>query len=888
MINMHIWAKTDRHVVRGSEHAGRTFPLLLHMIDVAIIATVMSEQWGIAYDDSDGVFRRLSVFLAGAHDIGKAIPQFQRLDEESYMRLRSDYDFYEGALHKPFGTGPYVPHGHATFVTLQLFLRDYFNINAVHARWLSRAVAGHHGTFPSLLDVKNLNPRKSLYMGMKPIWQQTRDALLKDLADALQIHDVTLDDTVMTHANMVKLAGLTTVSDWVASQATDMAWQSSFVDVPTYVYHMRQRAVTICERIDWSRAPVGAVTLSDVLQGREPRPLHRVVHGVVAHMPARLVLVEAPTGEGKTEASFIVAAAHAQRTGQFGTFFALPTQATSNQMYQRVSSWLQAIDGQQGMAHLVHSGNIFSSAYLQALHHATQIYDMDVLDNGTNGVQAESWFTTTKRIILAAHGVGTVDQALLGVLQTKHGYVRLVGLAGKVIVIDEVHAYDVYTSNILENLLTWLKALGCTVVLLSATLPVSRRRALLAAWGVIHEEDVAYPRVVSVSDADDVIQHTVASTQQGRRVQMVTVSADCTDIARSACVHTQQGGIALVICNTVARAQAVYQAVIQQDAHVHVVLLHSRMTNGQRAHIESRVVQAMGRDGARPARMIVIGTQVLEQSLDIDADVLITDLAPIDLLIQRVGRLHRHERPARPTSLCIPTVYIATPTPDFSNKAWFGDVGVVYESAVLLRSYLWVSDHQCIAIPDDVDEAINAVYERRIRHAVYEVYLHQADEQFDAMVDAKTWKSNVHLLGRPDQGGELFDGTHMVTSDDENATHALRPRTRDGMMSIAVLCVERRDDRLWIGETEIQVSQAPTLQQLKDYYMPAMLKVSAMTLIRRIRQTCALPKAWQRHAGLRDVYVLIVDHNHETNVEGVCYSHELGLYVPKMMIEEDV
>lgn len=877
-----IWSKTRRGV---DAHVADSwaYPLVLHMLDVAIAADIIMDQWKLSFGDctSNAVLRPLFVFLAGAHDIGKAIPQFQRKHGHSYQILKDQFDFSISALSAPEGNAVYTPHGHASFVVLKEYLNHSFHINKKSANWLARAVSGHHGFFPTSAETNHLGAQTVL-MGSRPIWQQARQQMLDMLANILNISPVYEHMPDLSHAQMVMLAGLTTIADWVASGDIDVQYRIDGIDaLSEYVVHARKRLTQRCQSLQWERSvPRETMTLSEIINQTIPRPLHTSTYQLVNQHDVRFVLIEAPTGEGKTEASFVVAMAHAKRKGVLSTFFALPTQATSNQMYARVVEWLNQILPTQSPIHLVHGGNLFVDSY-KPFQQSLEIYDATIADLHNN-IQAESWFTTTKRIMLAAQGVGTVDQALMGVLKTKHGFVRLVGLAGKIVIIDEVHAYDVYTSTILDNLLMWLKALDCTVVLLSATLPTTRRQKLLSVWGVKEIDTQRYPRLIGVEANGVAHIQTVPSQQSGRVVAIQKINPRESVIAKFAVDSIAHGGIALIICNTVARAQQIYRDMSAYGLDYAVVLLHSRMTNAQRSTVEKTVIEALGKHTAnRPYRMIVIGTQVLEQSLDIDADVLISDLAPIDLLIQRMGRIHRHQRTNRAVNQHNPVMYVACEAPDFSQKAWFGSQGMVYESAVLLRTYTWITqrDGKSMRIPEDVEDAVNNIYERCLNLAEYHDQLLSADAVLDELIQKKTWGSAMQLLGSPKQLDELFASGGVMVSDDENSTHHLRPRTRDGLPSLSVICVRSKDTVFYCGDDyQIDLRQVPTADAIKRYLMPQMMKVSAQSLIHPIKKHCELPASWQRVSGIRDTYVLVVYDDSTTNVPNLYYTDTLGIY----------
>ena len=308
------------------------------------------------------------------------------------------------------------------------------------------------------------------------------------------------------------LAGMISVADWIGSMkqsfpfaATDGALPDPF-DFDGYAVAAAANAEIAIKELRWVNhalrdAPKAFKSLFPSIV--EPNDLQcAAAHVGEALDGPTLVIIEAPMGEGKTEAALYLAEAAATRLGQTGSYFALPTQATSNQMFSRVREFLTRVLGGEVNLQLLH-GHADLSAEFQALREAgsrsfTPIYDEN--GNPSTTVVAAEWFTYRKRGLLAPFGVGTVDQALMAVLRARHFFVRMFGLGGKTIVIDEVHAYDVYMSTLMERLLEWLAASGSSVFLLSATLPSGRREALTSAYmnglGVLHHP---YARSISTN-----------------------------------------------------------------------------------------------------------------------------------------------------------------------------------------------------------------------------------------------------------------------------------------------------------------------------------------------------------------------------------------------------
>jgi CRISPR-associated endonuclease/helicase Cas3 len=319
-------------------------------------------------------------------------------------------------------------------------------------------------------------------------------------------------------------------------------------------------------------------------------------------------------------------------------------------MFDRVDEFLSANAGKKNLM-LLH-GKAALNKRFERLKYAARVYDDE---KRPSAVVAEEWFAANKKHgLLAPYGVGTIDQALLAVLQTKHVFVRLFGLAGKCVILDEVHAYDAYMTTLMERLLRWLAALDCPVVLLSATLPRDKRLKLLRAYAgddLPEAEDVSYPRLTSVAvGRPPEVRHLQADPDRARTIKPGWMDeGNLVETLRQALAD---GGCAAVIRNTVGLAQNTYlQLRDALKAHgIDVELFHARFPFGRRREIEDAVLKRFGKNGGPAERnqRVLVATQVVEQSLDLDFDVMISDVAPVDLVLQRAGRLHRHTRGQRP------------------------------------------------------------------------------------------------------------------------------------------------------------------------------------------------------------------------------------------------
>lgn len=368
-------------------------------------------------------------------------------------------------------------------------------------------------------------------------------------------------------------------------------------------------------------------------------------------------LLEDVTGAGKTEAAVMLAYRLMAAGEADGFFIGLPTMATANAMYGRISEVYRTLFAGSPSLVLAHGQRNLVEAFAgTVLPSDPGGSDRDEMDE-TASARCTAWLADhNKRALLASAGVGTVDQALLAVLHSRHQSLRLLGLFRKVLIIDEVHACDAYMQRVLESLLAFHARAGGSVILLSATMPVRMKQALLKAFACGRESTVpacgaeAYPLVTSWAGAAptslmetavatrDVVRRRIDVRYEPRREAVIDAIREAVAAGRCACWMR----------NTVADALEAYALLSAHVPASAITLFHARFALQDRLEIEQQILDRFGKDGgpAERAGRVVIATQVAEQSLDADWDVLISDLAPIDRLIQRAGRMHRHVRDA--------------------------------------------------------------------------------------------------------------------------------------------------------------------------------------------------------------------------------------------------
>jgi len=669
------------------------------------------------------------------------------------------------------------------------------------------------------------------------------------------------------------LAGLTSAADWIGSMNQYFPYRARSWDLHSYFCEAQARAANALADLHWRRLPLADDCLFwHLFPGFLPNGVQETVIDLSPRLAGpSLVIIEAPTGCGKTEAALYLAEKWAQRQGQPGVYVAMPTMATSNQMHGRLARLVARIHPDAaGAPLLVHSQALWQQPPPKVMTTGEQRAD-DSLD-------AMAWFLPRKRSLLAPFGVGTVDQTFLSVLQTRHFFVRLFGLAGKTVIFDEVHAYDAYMTALFERLLAWLHGVGTSVVLLSATLPSRARARMLAAYGgapnAVERNGPAasYPAIHWTScGANGTVCLPI---EQTRKVSLERIPLDefaLVDLLRE---RLAEGGCAAVICNTVGRAQSLYTTLRESTlvADDDLVLFHARYPQAWREEIEERVLDRYGKSRRRLAheRSIVVATQVIEQSLDLDFDYMVTDLAPIDLIIQRVGRLHRHPRgeAERPASLRRPRLGLVLPALRDGMPDWGGDRHV-YAPYVLLRSLLALDGRDTLCLPQDTAALVAAVYDTWDTvpdglSPAWHVALDEARQDLQAEQRHAATEAARRLVSRPGASDYLDCHNEMLDDEDPHLHQSLRALTRLSEPSLTLVCLHRTAKEL---VAEMPDGNPIDLERIPDDAVTRALVATSVTVgYAGLYQALVAqdpPGSWKRHPLLRYCRLAVFE-------EGVC------------------
>lgn len=729
---------------------GRFHPLVFHSLDVAAVGVALAEArpaWIDAFAATAQVERpdlqSAIAFLLALHDFGKFGDGFQRqrIDvarqlgrEPSAVANQPRHDTLGYLLWSEVADSNGERHDPA--VRLEVAEADGSTpggrlVKKALLPWVA-AVTGHHGRPPEPCD------HASAILGNHFGWRR-QDGAWKDalafVAEARAILKPTvvsrrqsgtqIDESVWK-ASSWWLAGYATLCDWVGSSTEWFPYRSETGDLRGY-WSTAQEQARRAVRAAGLEAPRvrsfgGLTSLFPKIDG--PRPLQIAASRVRLGDGPQLLLLEDLTGSGKTEAAFALVARLFDAGKADGFYFALPTLATSNAMFSRVEPVVDRLFEPKPPASflLAHSGPKLSGRDTGIGVETLERQPGSAYEAGepTASEVARSWLgDSRKKALLADAGVGTIDQALVGALQAKHNSLRLLGLHHHVLVVDEVHACDEYMNGILMELLRLQAAGGGSAVLLSATLPIDTRSKLvqafregLGAQEVAIEGD-AYPVLVR-ADRSDVEVVPVAVVLESEREVKVEFLETSEEAVEWCCAQARAGKCVAWIRNTVREALDAFDRLVTEMGPDCVQLFHSRFPMGDRLEIERDVVRRFGpTSGLRErAGRIVVSTQVMEQSLDLDFDEMVSDLAPIDRLIQRAGRLHRHSRGQRfgPILHVLAPAWNEQPPEGWPGDAFRGSVAVYGRPSALWRTQRILRSERQLRLPAMARPLVEAVY----------------------------------------------------------------------------------------------------------------------------------------------------------------------------------
>lgn len=804
-IVMQLWGKSSPY-----------HPLFCHMLDVgcmmeallkeSVFSNILSKL-SVLFNIDQEELAKLIVFLTTEHDIGKCHPLF--LQKQRDFPIVQELD-----LEHTLQPGDTRNYRHEEFALLWIcnLLKDKFHWEISPARLMGQIMASHHqhprGTDPfGCIDKKEW-------------WNALQERLTDILYQTVSPPQVTCN--LCSHHDIAGtlLLSLVILSDWIASN-TDFFPPANQINNPKeYLETSREYAKRAIERLEFQHStlfediPADFCSIWPGISRDNMRALQTSCESLIKseEISPGLLIIEAPMGEGKTEAALYVALQWMRMEGLEGVYTALPTAATSNQMFGRIKKLLDDLNYTSSVR-LLH-GMAWLLDDVTPVHEPTLSGENRTSINGkTDSEIAAEWFRPVKRGLLTPWAVGTVDQAMMAALKVRYGVLRWAGLSGKVLLLDEVHAYDTYMVTIIERLLSWCGVLNIPVILLSATLPSEMRRKLMTAYtgnsvaSEYDEGDSAYP-LITHSDSQGRIRHfSVPDVHVHRKVKITMDSflGEWEKVAKDAIQMIENGGCLCIIVNTVGDAQSLYREVKRlAKPDIDLKLFHARFKAGRRKEIEEDCLRCYDKRSlhpnglnSRPKKSILIATQVVEQSLDLDFDIMISAIAPIDLLFQRLGRLHRHDGRIRPDHLKGPVFQILIPI----EEGGFGSTAKVYEPWILHQTMAVLNGRNCLSVPEDIRELIEFVYSTSEPEKVHPYY--QDWEQLNKNREEERnaalkyliptprsryfWMSNDenHSFNEDEDGGKWFsaktrlgDNTRNVLLIDETEVLQIKDRMK--------------------------------------------------------------------------------------------------------------
>ena len=684
----YFWAKT-----LGEERLAPGISVRDHCLNVGCVAEALVERAG---ESLRALLPEGSVTLAALHDVGKISTGFQ-VKCQAWLEQSG---FVEAAQRERWRENSESDHAKVSQYFLERVLKPFGT-----QLWAVAAGVHHGRIFGRRIKAMDIIPEREE-------WEKAAQEALREELTSI-FGDLPAQPPPEDLATLWCVAGLISVADWIGSNeaffpsAHGLSLESS-----------REAAARALDQIHWHGGAMRHRTFGELFEKKTAMPLQTALHEQ-CDTPG-LFIVEGPMGCGKTEAALWAAHRLIETGANEGLYFALPTQVTSNRIHQRVAPFLTAALEDASLFRLAHAASWLEKDQTLLLH-PSDGSDAAVTQHVREG---RSWFASSKHALLARFGVGTVDQALQGVVAVKHFFVRRFGLAGKVVILDEVHSYDVYTGTLISQLITELLALRCTVIVLSATLTLERRQQLVAAAGGQAETStsLAYP-LVTVARASAPVAEIAVEEPPARELKLKMTALSEEAILQECTERAESGQHVLYLRNTVAEAQETCRKATGcvRDTHAEVATLHSRFPFFRRQELENHWLERLGKSRASESKgSLLIATQVVEQSVDIDLDFIVSDLAPTDMLLQRMGRLWRHPRAER--NAAEPEFWINAPVVDAEAgveelKRAFGKSGLVYAPYVLLRTAEVFTNRETLTLPGQIRELLEATYTPRAEGA---------------------------------------------------------------------------------------------------------------------------------------------------------------------------
>ena len=767
-------------------------PLYLHCLDVVAVA---HEWWNNSpviqrsFTQDTGLSERqvqawVQFFIA-LHDLGKLDIRFQN----KVPKIAPYNDDVKNKV--PSQNYDHGENGYMWFVqeSKELFQNCTSKQKRYLQDWLAHT-SGHHGKI-SNDPQPNLLPS---YLQKEAKQDQiARKAFIEDMADLfLKPQNINFENINLPEKPPVLMAGFCSVCDWLGSNTDYFKYEepSKDMSMSTYFESKKAKAREVLKKYGLLRdIVISKGGMDQVYPHLKPRDVQTLVSQLNCEVPS-LIIIEASTGSGKTETAIAIASCLLAKGLADSLTFALPTQATANAILNRLKDVSEKIFSSGPNVILAHGKSPYNTDFKALIEKSSQ--QIEAEGNGA-GVQCHEWLSLSRRrAFLGQIAVTTIDQVLLSAITSlKHSFVRSFGIAKSVLIIDEVHAYDAYMYGLLEEVIKVQKQAGGSVILLSATLPWYQKKRLLKVWNTEcsqNEEDKdKYPLIMQAVHSQDPSSENsnlkCFSLKKGNESRNVSIELwsnndmviDQSQLEGIAKAVKEQKAKVGVICNLVNDAQTIAEQL--KALNTPVDILHSRYRYKDRMNKEESLIAKYGKDSIQDG-CVLVGTQVLEQSLDIDFDWLVTFLCPVDLLFQRMGRLHRHAK-QRPKGFKTPRCVVILPDRDKidykSHKHIYKNQRVLWRTQQLLY--------------DIIDSTKSITFPKAYRNMIEHVYQKETWKDEPKDITEAFEKYQKECEGSLKRAKTISNANTFFSDNDEQAFML----TRDGQGSLSVIPVVERE-----------------------------------------------------------------------------------------------
>lgn len=676
------------------------YPLFKHLIDTSIFAELILEkivsqqQINIMINDLDinkDMLVEIIKFAAGMHDIGKCNPEWQ----VNTLKIHPEHESLKDLIIPETINKDLNKWRHD--INSGVFFANNSRIkNTGFKKLLTEISASHHGDFNVSKEVL----KHSKYsIDLK--WVETQQKIEEKIIEVLELENIIDYELKINNDNdsvrsKILITGIVVLADWLASRGDFIVQtenQNSYKEYRNNTRKIANKHMNLLglnkplwkKEITWESMFPQISTPNDFQKSFIEQQETFKTNG--------LTLISAPMGIGKTETALYLASINGSHTNNSGFWLTLPTQATANAIFERSTEVIEKIySNKENSVALLHSNSKLNEAMEKITKKNKRVFAEDVINYKENmddfdessAVELENSFYNASNLFISeflveqktggmsSAVISTVDQAINSVTPLKHNMLRWLSITGKTIILDEVHDFDSYTFNLIEKFLEWAGYFNLNIILMSASLSEKSQKKLVKAYAgnrntenVIPNGGINSPSWVHIKNYNnESINKNVSNYIKPQEYNEYTINMMETDSPTDEIekiIKNNKNANTLVVSHTVNQAISFYRK-IKENYDGEVILLHSRMTENEKQKILKNILSYSGKPGVSKERKphILISTQLVQQSMDIDYDLIISIMSPLPELLQRIGRVYRHDQGDRRAQEYInnPQVYL--------------------------------------------------------------------------------------------------------------------------------------------------------------------------------------------------------------------------------------